>query len=89
MLPICVAATPTANVAITYSPETAGVPERFKVSTAIAEKVVNPPSIPVTTKWRRVSLLIIFGELATNPISNAPMTLTEKVDQGNEVSLGV
>jgi len=31
----------------------------------------------------------MFGELAINPISNAPMTLTIKVDHGNEVSLGV
>ena len=66
-----------------------GVLASCNVSTAIAEKVVKPPSTPVTTKWRRVSLFIMFGELAINPISNAPITLTIKVDHGNEVSLVV
>lgn len=86
---MCVAATPTANVATTYVIEINGVLARCKVSTAIAENVVKPPRTPVTTKWRRVSFNMIFGELAINPISNAPITLTMKVDHGNEVSLGV
>ena len=66
-----------------------GVVANCKVSTAIAEKVVKPPSIPVTTKWRRVSLFMMLGKLAITPISNAPITLTIKVDQGNEVMLEV
>ena len=45
-----VAATPTAKVATTYEIEINGVVARFKVSTAIAENVVKPPSTPVTTK---------------------------------------
>jgi hypothetical protein len=84
-----VAAIPTAKVATTYVIEIKGVAARFKVSTAIAENVVKPPSTPVTTKCRRVSLFIIAGELATKPISKAPMTLTINVDHGKEVSLGV
>ncbi len=86
---MCVATTPIAKVAMTYVIEITGVAARFRVSTAIAENVVKPPSTPVTTKWRRVSLFIMFGELATKPISNAPTTLTMKVDHGKDVVLGV
>jgi len=69
--------------------EITGLVASCNVSTAIAEKVVNPPKTPVTTKCRRASMFIIFGVPATMPMHNAPMTLTKKVAQGNEVSLGI
>ena len=80
---MCVAATPIANVATTYEIEINGVLAKCKVSTAIAEKVVKPPSTPVTAKYRRISLFMIVGVLATNPISKAPTALTKNVDHGN------
>jgi len=76
------------SVAITYPAEINGWFARSKVSTAIAEKVVKPPSTPVTIKCLRISLFMILGQLAINPISNAPITFTVNVDQGNDVSVG-
>lgn len=86
---MCVAAIPIANVAMTYVMEMNGVVASCKVSTAMAENVVKPPSTPVTTKCRRISWFMIFGKLAIKPISNAPTTLTMKVSHGNEVAFGV
>lgn len=78
-----------ANVPTTYVTDTIGELASCKVSTEIAEKVVKPPSTPVTTKCLRFSLVTIFCELATRPISNAPTTFTAKVAQGKAVSLEV
>jgi hypothetical protein len=56
-----------------------------KVSNAKAEKVVNPPRIPMKMKrWTsEVKIERVSATRARNPITRQPRALTTKVPNGN------